>query len=65
LGTFPVPREIPFRASSNRYSRIEIGNEIASASAFPSATWERGKMNMSVRQPVFAIFAFIRGQKPK
>jgi hypothetical protein len=22
---------------------VEIGNEIASASAFPSATWERGK----------------------
>ena len=35
LGTFPDPREISFRA--------EIGNEVASASAFPNEIWERGR----------------------
>jgi hypothetical protein len=43
LGTPPVPREIPFRANSISRYRTGIGNEIASASAFPSATWERGE----------------------
>lgn len=36
----PVPRENPFRA--------KIGNEVASASAFTSATWERGKLHATV-----------------
>ena len=36
LGTSPVPRETPFRG--------KVGNEVASASAFPSTTWERGKL---------------------
>jgi hypothetical protein len=38
---FPlVRREIPFRA--NWSYLVEVGNGIASASAFPSTTWERG-----------------------
>jgi hypothetical protein len=41
LGTPPVSREISFRADSTWCDRGEIGNGIASASAFPSATWER------------------------
>jgi hypothetical protein len=43
LGTFLVPREILFRAKLIGLYCIKIGNGIASASAFPSATWERGK----------------------
>jgi hypothetical protein len=43
LGTPPFPREIPFRANSNDSCQIKIGNEIASASAFPNKIWERGK----------------------
>jgi hypothetical protein len=43
LETLFLPREILFRAIPVWLNRIKIGNEIASASAFPSATWERGK----------------------
>jgi uncharacterized protein YigE (DUF2233 family) len=43
LGTSPDLREISFRA--------EIRNEVASVSAFPSATWERGN-----RWILFALF---------
>jgi hypothetical protein len=32
-----------YRANINGCDRVEIGNGIASANAFPNATWERGK----------------------
>ena len=47
LGTSPVPREILFRADSTQYYRVEIGNGIASASAFPNGVWERGNRGKS------------------
>jgi hypothetical protein len=56
LGTPLVPREISFRA---HIPSIGIDNEIASPSAFPSKTWERGK--------VCALFYFalaLMGQRP-
>jgi hypothetical protein len=48
LGTPPVPREIPFRADSIGHYGVKIGNKIASARAFPSATWERGNHGKEV-----------------
>jgi len=48
LGAFLDLREILFRASWFVRSKIGIGNEIASASAFPSATWERGKFGAAL-----------------
>jgi hypothetical protein len=42
LGNVSCSREISFRANPSRRDLVEIGNEIASAIAFPSATWERG-----------------------
>jgi hypothetical protein len=50
FGTPPVPREIPFRADSGWSYRVKIGNEIASTSAFPSTTWERGMVQRSAGQ---------------
>jgi len=54
LATSPCLCEISFRfdAADGRWPRsrarsYEIGNEIASTSAFPSSTWERGKMPTS------------------
>src|ERR1019366_4572171 len=41
LGTPLVPAKFHF-ALTQTDDHIEIGNGIASASAFPSATWERG-----------------------
>jgi uncharacterized protein YigE (DUF2233 family) len=48
LGTPPDLREILFCADGIQFYRAEIGNEVASASAFPSATWERGKLRIAV-----------------
>jgi hypothetical protein len=42
LGTPPVPREISFGGDLKDSYSAGIGHEIASASAFPSETWERG-----------------------
>jgi hypothetical protein len=43
-GSRSSPRsQISFRANSTRSCLAGTGDEIASASAFPSATWERGK----------------------
>ena len=42
LGTPPDPREILFRADFDDPYRLEIGNGVASASAFPNRVWERG-----------------------
>jgi len=51
LGTFLVPREIPFRAGSISHYPVEVGNEIASASAFPNEIWERGHRKPSMKFP--------------
>jgi hypothetical protein len=42
LGTPLVLREISFRADTNGYLRVTVGNEIASASVFPNEIWEQG-----------------------
>jgi hypothetical protein len=50
FGNVPCSREIPFRAIPPRWRfPVEIGNGIASASAFPNGVWERGEAELILR----------------
>jgi hypothetical protein len=40
-----------------------IGNAIASASAFPSATWERGRQAAAWASPIFLALIFAKSYR--
>jgi hypothetical protein len=53
LGTPPVPREVLLRANYSRSTLRKIGNEVASASAFPNKIWERDITKLEIYELLF------------